>query len=55
MNSDSVVNAVRLLTSKIQQSDADGIERVVKEMVPEYMQRNIVDGSDSAQVLRFSR
>ena len=36
LNSDSVVNAVRLLTSNIQQSDTDGIEQIIKELVPEY-------------------
>jgi FlaA1/EpsC-like NDP-sugar epimerase len=38
LNSDLVVNAVRLLTSNIQQSDTDGIEQVIKELVPEYRQ-----------------
>jgi hypothetical protein len=49
------VNAVRSLTSKIQQSDTDGIEQIMKELVPEYMQRNLAEGTDSAQVISFSR
>ena len=36
-NSDSVMNSVRLLTSKCQQCDSDGIEQIMKELVPEYM------------------
>ena len=55
LNSESIVNAVRLLTSKIQQSDTDGIEQIMKELVPEYMQRNLAEGTDSAQVISFSR
>ena len=55
LNSDSVVSAVRLLATNVQQSDTDGIKRIIKEMVPEYMQRDLIDGSDSAQVLSFSR
>jgi len=55
LNSDSVVNAVRLLTSNIQQSDTDGIEQIMKELVPEYMQRNLVEGTGSARVISFSR
>ena len=55
LNSEAIVNAVRLLTSKIQQSDADGIEQIMKELVPEYMQRNLAEGTDSAQVISFSR
>ena len=55
LNSDLVVNSVRSLATSIQQSDTDGIERIMKEMVPEYMQRNLVDDSGSAQVLSFSR
>ena len=55
LNSDSVVNAVRLLTSNIQQSDTDGIEQIMKELVPEYMQRNLVEDTDSARVISFSR
>ena len=37
LNSESIVNAVRLLTSKIQQSDTGGIEQIMKELVPEYI------------------
>ena len=55
LNSDSVVNAVRLLTSNIQQSDTDGIEQIMKELVPEYMQRNLVEDTGSARVISFSR
>jgi len=55
LNSESIVNAVRLITSKIQQSDTDGIEQIMKELVPEYMQRNLAEGTDSAQVISFSR
>jgi FlaA1/EpsC-like NDP-sugar epimerase len=55
LNSDSVVNAVRLLTSKCQQSDTDAIEQIMKELVPEYMQRKLVEETDSAQVISFSR
>ena len=55
LNSESIVNAVRVLTSKIQQSDTDGIEQIMKELVPEYMQRNLAEGTDSAQVISFSR
>jgi FlaA1/EpsC-like NDP-sugar epimerase len=55
LNSESIVNAVRSLTSKIQQSDTDGIEQIMKELVPEYMQRNLAEGTDSAQVISFSR
>ena len=55
LNSESIVNAVRLLTSKIQQSDTDGIEQIMKELVPEYMQRNLAERTDSAQVISFSR
>ena len=55
LNSDSVVNAVRLLTSNIQQSDTDGIEQIMKELVPEYMQRNLVEDAGSARVISFSR
>ena len=55
LNSDSVVNAVRLLTSNIQQSDTDGIEQIMKELVPEYRQRNQVEDTGSARVISFSR
>jgi len=55
LNSESIVNAVRLLTAKIQQSDTDGIEQIMKELVPEYMQRNLAERTDSAQVISFSR
>ena len=55
LNSESIVNAVRVLTSKIQQSDTNGIEQIMKELVPEYMQRNLAEGTDSAQVISFSR
>ena len=55
LNSESIVDAVRLLTSKIQQSDTDGIQQIIKELVPEYMQRNLAEGNDSAQVISFSR
>ena len=55
LNSESIMNAVRLLTAKIQQSDTDGIEQIMKELVPEYMQRNLAEGTDSAQVISFSR
>ena len=55
LNSDSVVKAVRLLTSKCQQSDTDAIEQIMKELVPEYMQRKLVEETDSAQVISFSR
>ena len=55
LNSDSVVSAVKLLATNVQQSDTDGIVRIMKEMVPEYMQRDLIDGSDSAQVLSYSR
>ena len=40
LNSDSVVNAVKLLTSNIQQSDTDGIEQIMKELVPEYAEKS---------------
>ena len=55
LNSESIVNAVRLLTSKIQRTDTDGIEQIMKDLVPEYMQRNLAEGTDSAQVISFSR
>jgi FlaA1/EpsC-like NDP-sugar epimerase len=55
LNSDSVVNAVRLLISNIQQLDTDGIEQIMKELVPEYMQRNLVEDTGSARVISFSR
>ena len=55
LNSDSVVSAVRLLATNVQQSDTDGIERIMKQMVPEYMQGNRGDPGDSAQVISFSR
>ena len=37
LSSDSVINSVKLLAINVQQSDTDGIERIMKEMVPEYM------------------
>ena len=55
LNSESIMNALSSLTSKIQQSDADGIEQIMKELVPEYMQGNLVEGASSAQVISFSR
>ena len=55
LNSESVVNAVRLLTSNILQSDTDGIEQIMKELVPEYMLRNLAKDTGSARVIRLSR
>jgi FlaA1/EpsC-like NDP-sugar epimerase len=55
LNSESIRNALSSLTSKVQQSDADGIEQIMKELVPEYMQGNLVEGAGSAQVISFSR
>ena len=55
LNGESIRNALSSLTSKVQQSDADGIEQIMKELVPEYMQGNLVEGAGSAQVISFSR
>jgi len=37
LSSDSVIDAVRLLSTNVQESDIDEIERIMNDMVPEYI------------------